>query len=98
VHPDTAYITFCNLSSTQGCFMARAVYPHEMSDPDFEWLLSTYSERVPHGIRIDQPGMPFTIVTLEGLTLPTPLEAMLSFAQHSSASALPVLGEDKDTR
>ncbi len=79
--------------------MARAVYSHEMGDPDFEWLLSTYSERVPHGIRIDQPGMPFTIITLEGLTLPTPLEAMLSLAaQHTSASALPVLGEDKDTR
>jgi hypothetical protein len=69
-----------------------------MGDPDFEWLLSTYSERVPHGIRIDQPGMPFAIITLEGLTLPTPLEAMLSLSQQSSAPALPVISEDKDTR
>ena len=78
--------------------MARAVYSHEMGDPDFEWLLSTYLERVPRGIRIEQPGMPFAIITLEGLTLPTPLEAMLSLAQQSSASALPVISEDKDIR
>lgn len=66
--------------------MARAVYSHEMSDPDFEWLLNTYLERFPTGIRIDQPGAPFTIISLEGLSLPTPLEAMLSMCEKKSSS------------
>jgi len=66
--------------------MARAVYSHEMSDPDFEWLLTIYLERFPSGIRIDQPGAPFTIISLEGLSLPTPLEAMLSLCEQKSSS------------
>lgn len=75
--------------------MARAVYSHEMGDPDFEWLIATYRERFPRGIEVSQPGMPFAIVSLEGVDTPSPLQAML--APPPSSIAVPPGGEDKDS-
>lgn len=75
--------------------MARAVYSHEMGDPDFEWLMATYRERFPRGIEVSQPGMPFIIVSLEGVDVPPPLQAML--APPPSSLAEGPGSDDKDS-
>jgi hypothetical protein len=77
--------------------MARAVYSHEMTDPDFEWLLTTYSERFPRGIHVNQPGMPFTIISLEGLSTPTPLQAILAASAAKMSSQLNSPRGDKES-
>ncbi len=63
--------------------MARGVYSHEIGDPDFEWLLSTYLERFPRAIKVDQPGMPLTIIGTEGLETLSPLRALYPGGQST---------------
>lgn len=75
--------------------MARAVYSHEINDPDFEWLIATYRERFPRGIEVSQPGMPFAIVSLEGIDTPSPLQAML--LPPPSTLGVVRSGDDTDT-
>ena len=42
--------------------MARAVFPHEITDPDFQWLLNTYCESHPNSIRIENSCLPVVVV------------------------------------
>lgn len=49
--------------------MARAVFQHELSDPDFTWLLTTFQERHPEYFTVDGSALPITLV--KGV-LPTP--------------------------
>jgi hypothetical protein len=57
--------------------MARAVYAHELSDPDFEWLLSNYRERCDRLVQVDGQGMPVTFLNLEGIPIPKPASPYL---------------------
>jgi hypothetical protein len=66
--------------------MARGVYSHEIGDPDFEWL-STYLERCPRCIRVDQPGMPLTIISTDGLETLSPLKALYPEGQATGKRA-----------
>jgi hypothetical protein len=42
--------------------MARPVYPHEMVDPDLQWLLSTYRESHPNVILVEISCLPVTLI------------------------------------
>lgn len=42
--------------------MARAVFPHEITDPDFQWLLNTYCETHPTALRLDTSCLPVVII------------------------------------
>lgn len=44
--------------------MVRPVYSHELIDPDFAWLLSTFAEEHPGYIVIENPGSPVVMVNL----------------------------------
>lgn len=46
--------------------MARPVYPHELSDPDFSWLLSSYRETHPELFVVESTCLPVTLVTVTG--------------------------------
>ena len=46
--------------------MARPVYPHELSDPDFAWLLSSYREAHPELFVVESTCLPVTLVTVSG--------------------------------
>ena len=46
--------------------MARPVYPHELSDPDFSWLLSSYRESHPELFVVEITCLPVTLVTVSG--------------------------------
>ncbi len=43
--------------------MARAVFPHEITDPDFQWLINTYCESHPGSFRLDSNCLPVVIIT-----------------------------------
>jgi hypothetical protein len=36
--------------------MVRPVYSHELTDPDFAWLITTFNEEFPGYLLVDNPG------------------------------------------
>lgn len=36
--------------------MVRPVYSHELTDPDFAWLITSFNEEFPGYILVDNPG------------------------------------------
>ncbi|MCI5064290.1 hypothetical protein MRY87_01045 [bacterium] len=47
--------------------MARPVYPYEMSDPDFVWLLETYRDNNPGYFLVQETCLPLVLIA-EGST------------------------------
>ena len=45
--------------------MARPIYPHELSDPDFQWLINSYKESRSGLAVVDSTCLPLVIVKLE---------------------------------
>ena len=41
--------------------MARPIFQHELSDPDFSWLLSTFRENHPEYMYFEYPGVPIIL-------------------------------------
>lgn len=44
--------------------MARAIFSHELADPDFQWLLSNYAEQKRITALVDVPCLPVVLVVL----------------------------------
>ena len=44
--------------------MARAIFSHEVVDPDFQWLLSNYAERKGAAITVDITCLPVVLIIL----------------------------------
>jgi hypothetical protein len=44
--------------------MARAIFSHEVVDPDFQWLLSNYAERKGAAMTVDVTCLPVILVLL----------------------------------
>lgn len=42
--------------------MARAIYNHEVTDPDYSWLISHFRERNPQYVLVDVTGSPLVLV------------------------------------
>jgi hypothetical protein len=42
--------------------MCRPIFPYELGDPDFSWLLSTFQEKHPDYVLIDSNGVPLVLV------------------------------------
>jgi hypothetical protein len=45
--------------------MARAIFPHEVMDPDFQWLIKNYCESGPPVAVIDSGCLPLVLVLLD---------------------------------
>ncbi len=45
--------------------MARPIYPHELSDPDFQWLLNSYRESRGQVALVDMSCLPLVMVLLD---------------------------------
>jgi hypothetical protein len=45
--------------------MARPVYPHELVDPDFQWLVNTYKESHPEAVTVDSSCLPVVLILIE---------------------------------
>jgi hypothetical protein len=44
--------------------MARAIFSHEVVDPDFQWLLSNYAERKGAALTVDMTCLPIVLILL----------------------------------
>ncbi|MFO0417493.1 MAG: hypothetical protein ACK5Y6_09415 [Pseudomonadota bacterium] len=44
--------------------MARAIYSHEINDPDFQWLISNYTERNGVQAMVDVTCLPVVLVMM----------------------------------
>ncbi len=62
--------------------MGRPVYPHEMCDPDFAWLISNYKEQHSEFVAVESTFLPIVLIqgvnnsvsSVARLTLPDPDE------------------------
>lgn len=73
--------------------MARAVYPHEITDPDFQWLLNNYCESHPNAFKLDSGSLPVVIIT--GTEVQSDRSG--AFQQEQVLPLPPEVAEDGDT-
>lgn len=59
--------------------MARPIYQHELTDPDFQWLISTYKDGNPDSVVIEVSCLPVVLVRCESIPV-TPTEALPAVA------------------
>ena len=45
--------------------MVRPIYPHELADPDFSWLLTTFKENHPNFVSVEGAGLPLVLINFE---------------------------------
>lgn len=45
--------------------MARPLYPHELGDPDFFWLISSFREKNPTYVLLEIPSLPVVLISEE---------------------------------
>jgi hypothetical protein len=45
--------------------MTRAIFSHEVVDPDFQWLISNYVERRGGVLTVDVAGLPVIMIMLD---------------------------------
>ena len=45
-----------------GCGMARAIFPHELSDPDFSWLINSFRESNPGYVLFESSNLPLILL------------------------------------
>ena len=72
--------------------MARAVYPHEVADPDFQWLLNNYCENHPGSFKLDAGSLPVVII-VGGESL---ADQQGEFQRDEVPTLLPGASEDSD--
>ncbi len=55
--------------------MGRPLYPYELGDPDFSWLLSSFQENNPGWVMIESTNLPVVMLqsTTGSLALPAAL-------------------------
>ena len=51
--------------------MARPIYPHEMNDADFQWLISTFRESRPYYFTVEASCLPLVLVPSETAAIET---------------------------
>ncbi len=44
--------------------MARPVYPHELCDPDFAWLISNFKEDHPEYVSVESTFLPLVLISV----------------------------------
>jgi hypothetical protein len=74
-------------------FMGRPLYPYELGDPDFSWLLSSFQENNPGWVMIESTNLP--VVLLESATGALALPAVVPPGKLDEASEEPL---DKSER
>lgn len=42
--------------------MCRAIYPHELADPDFSWLINSFRENNPSYALVDVSNLPMVLI------------------------------------
>lgn len=50
--------------------MARPVFPYELDDPDFSWLLSRFREEHPEYAILDVVSLPLALIKIPEMAMP----------------------------
>ncbi len=50
--------------------MARAIYPYELSDPDFAWLINSFKENNPGYSLVEIGALPMVLIKDNQVVLP----------------------------
>ena len=50
--------------------MARPVFPYELDDPDFSWLMSRFREEHPEYVLLDQVTLPLRLIKIPEMVMP----------------------------
>lgn len=56
--------------------MGRSVYPYELDDPDFAWLISRFREEHQEYVMIDVAVLPLTLIKIPELLTPSYIQAL----------------------
>ena len=56
--------------------MGRSVYPYELDDPDFAWLISRFREDHPEYVMVDVTTLPLTLIKIPKITHPSYIQAL----------------------
>lgn len=75
--------------------MARPIYPHELSDPDFQWLINSYRESRPGVAVVDSTCLPLVLVKLEDQVAVADSEEAAVATVPMSSDKSPVIGHGK---
>jgi hypothetical protein len=75
--------------------MARPIYPHELSDPDFQWLINSYKESRPGLALVDSTCLPLVIVKLEEEVEETEIDPPSLATVPMTSDQSPVIGHGK---
>lgn len=75
--------------------MGRAVYPHELTDPDFSWLITRYQETNPSCFPIESTSLPLVFVMAEGKTAEADESLLLPVAPAVSLPPKSTHGNNK---
>ncbi len=67
--------------------MGRPVYPHELSDSDFSWLINSYRENNPHAVLVESSCLP--LVLIKG-------ESIAQFSDEIPDGATPPIVDDSE--
>jgi hypothetical protein len=80
--------------------MARGIYPHELSDPDFQWLIKNYCETSAPVAVVDAGCLPLVMVILDENARALVNQDILSHSIFSAMSGpqgdAPVFDEPKE--
>ena len=61
--------------------MARAIYPYELSDPDFSWLINSFKENNPGYSLVEIGALPMVLIKDDVVVVP-PVEALVPGANE----------------
>lgn len=67
--------------------MGRPVYPYELDDPDFSWLVSKFREEHPEYLLVETSSLP--LIMIESRQCRIEVEAEPVDATHKKAEVLP---------
>lgn len=73
--------------------MARAIFSHELSDPDFAWLLTSFRENNPGYVLFESSTLPLIL-----LPESIPFGSVTALPPELVGTEEPVYGDDQDAK
>jgi hypothetical protein len=77
--------------------MARAIYPHELTDPDFQWLVSTFRENRPNLLVVEETSLPLVFILLDSVTQESDADTSASAESVVLQGAAPMTEQREET-
>jgi hypothetical protein len=75
--------------------MARPIYPHELADPDFQWLIATFRERRSVAYTVEESCLPVILLIGDPPTDSTADQNLDPATLGNRHAALPLAGQEE---